>query len=317
MPEPSDLPWDKRPVTPLDLAITAGLIVFAFAIVAGVVYLALRGAPPAAEARPPSQQAQAPIDQQVAVDEGEVDRGREVFQQSCASCHTIGDGPTVGPDLKGVTEIREQDWLLEWIQTPDAMLARGDPLATALLEEYNNIAMPNVGITEADAFAVIQFMRFESGDTAEPPPEDGPPPVVVEGDPVRGEALFTGLSQLSNEGPACMGCHSISGVGELGGGTLGPDLTEVSARYGPAGLTAALEGLPFPSMQGVFAEKPLTAEEVADLNAFFLKTESSGPAAPNLVFVGIGFGALVFLVALSQLIWRRRLKGVRIPLVGR
>ena len=41
----------------------------------------------------------------------------------------------------------------------------------------------------------------------------------------------------------------------MGGGSLGPDLSHVATRYGEAGLTAALTGLPFPTMQGVFAAR--------------------------------------------------------------
>jgi mono/diheme cytochrome c family protein len=321
MPEPSELPWDERPVTPRDLVITGFAIAIAFGFLLGVFFLGLQGEPAAAEAVPPAAIAQEPVEQPAAVDDEKVDRGREVFQQSCSSCHTIGEGRTVGPDLKGVTETREQDWLLEWIQKPDEMLAEGDPIAVELLAEFNNIAMPNLGIAEDDALALIEFVRFESGGAIppadEPSPADEPPPVQIVGDVQRGEAFFTGQTQLANAGPACMGCHSISGIGELGGGTLGPDLTAVSSRYGPTGLIAALEGLPFPTMQGVFAEQPLTPEEVADLGEFFIASESNSSTAPNLIFVGIGVAAMVVLGVLSHLIWRKRLVGVRIPLVGR
>lgn len=314
MTDKNDLPWDMRPVTARDIAITAGVAVVT--ILAGIVaiYLALGTSQASTDKPPPIAQpeATAPL-----IGSAQASAGGDLFQDRCASCHTIGEGRLVGPDLQGVSDVREQAWLLEWIQTPDQMIARKDPIAVALLEEYNNLAMPNLGISESDASALIQFIKLESGDTAELPPVGEPTPVAVEGDPIRGEAFFTGLSQLSNGGPACMGCHSISGVGELGGGTLGPDLTQVSSRYGPVGLTAALEGLPFPTMQGVFVNKPLTPQEVADLHAFFIESESSVSTAPNLIFVGIGLVALVTLGALSHLVWRRRLRGVRIPLVGR
>ena len=36
-------------------------------------------------------------------------QGQAIFVQKCASCHTIGGGKLVGPDLKGVTATRPRD----------------------------------------------------------------------------------------------------------------------------------------------------------------------------------------------------------------
>ncbi|MCP5115571.1 MAG: cytochrome c, partial [bacterium] len=49
------------------------------------------------------------------------DEGHELFEAKCTSCHTIGGGPLVGPDLEGVTSRREPDWLARWLSEPDAM----------------------------------------------------------------------------------------------------------------------------------------------------------------------------------------------------
>ena len=50
------------------------------------------------------------------------DAGEAIFQSSCASCHTVGEGDLVGPDLEGVTARRDSDWLTRWILAPDVML---------------------------------------------------------------------------------------------------------------------------------------------------------------------------------------------------
>ncbi|MFN3338009.1 MAG: hypothetical protein ACK42I_10985, partial [Thermomicrobium sp.] len=49
------------------------------------------------------------------------------------------------------------------------------------------------------------------------------------GDPIRGKELFTGVLRFENGGPPCQACHSIGGIGALGGGQLGPDLTPLGA----------------------------------------------------------------------------------------
>ncbi|NOK63944.1 MAG: hypothetical protein GFH27_549319n124 [Chloroflexi bacterium AL-W] len=76
-----------------------------------------------------------------------VDEGKAIFEQKCASCHTIGGGASVGPDVAGVTALRDRDWLIRWIVEPDQMIRDGDPLALELLDEYNNLPMPIPGVT--------------------------------------------------------------------------------------------------------------------------------------------------------------------------
>lgn len=88
--------------------------------------------------------------------------GKGLFEQKCASCHTIGGGKRVGPDLNGVTERRPQEWLLRFIIEPDKMIAGKDPVAVRLYEEYNRIAMPNLGLKDSEARALIDYLRSAS-----------------------------------------------------------------------------------------------------------------------------------------------------------
>ncbi|MFQ5932654.1 MAG: c-type cytochrome [Nitrospiraceae bacterium] len=243
------------------------------------------------------------------------EEGEEIFHDQCVACHTIGGGPLVGPDLQGVIEKREREWLTRWILEPDKMLAEGDPIASAMLVEFNDVPMPNLGLTEAQVAAIIAYI--ESGPIVTQDKSDIEPPIPVAGDSESGRLLFIGGSRLANGGPACISCHSVAGVGALAGGTLGPDLTKVRDRYGEAGLAAALEGLPFPSMRGVYSEKPLTEDEVADLFAYFAQTSQRTSEPVNLSFVLIGVAGFLLLLLLSQLIWRKRLRAVRAPMVGR
>lgn len=314
MSEKTNLPWHKRSVPAGEIVFMAIIAVMVSVMIIGqisyVMWKKSTTSPP-----PTVEEGTTPSTPQVtAVTSEAAEAGQALYQEKCVACHTIGGGILVGPDLKGVTALRDPEWLLNWILMPDEILAQGDPLATQLLEEFNNIPMPNSGLSESEVASVIAYLTAASGE--EPPPE-----VVassqLQGDVSRGEALFTGTVSLQNGGPACLGCHGISGIGALGGGTLGPDLTNVHGRYGEAGLAAALESLPFPTMEGVFSDKPLTEEEVAHLSSFFTQSDQDTAGSVNYLFVWIGLGSFVVMGALSHFIWRKRLTGVRIPLVGR
>ena len=81
--------------------------------------------------------------------------------RTCAACHTIGKGNTMGPDLAGVLERRERAWLVRWLKEPDVML-RTDSTAKAMLAEFNNLPMPNLSLTDAEIEALLHYIAQES-----------------------------------------------------------------------------------------------------------------------------------------------------------
>lgn len=240
--------------------------------------------------------------------------GQAIFQARCTGCHTIGGGTLVGPDLKGVTQQRDLQWLTNFISAPDKVLASGDPIATALLKQFNNVAMPNLGLTPDQVSAVIAYLQTQGGAAGTPAPAQTPTPGPA-GDPDRGHALFVHRIHFRGGGPPCMGCHSIDSVGILGGGVMGPNLTPAFAKYGDAGLAAALANIAWPVMKPIYGAHPLTPQEQADLRAF-LQAESGQPQASTLVPVIVlslsGFFAAMIVIGF---VWRRRLHGVRRRLV--
>ncbi|MDX1660611.1 MAG: cytochrome c [Gemmatimonadota bacterium] len=83
--------------------------------------------------------------------------GSRVFEgRGCGACHTIGAGPSVGPDLAGVTARRDPEWFRAMVTRPDSML-RHDPRARALHERYAS-AMPALGVDDVEAEALWEFL---------------------------------------------------------------------------------------------------------------------------------------------------------------
>lgn len=111
------------------------------------------------------------------------DSGRYLFATRCAACHTIGHGVRLGPDLLGVTNVRDRAWLAHFIQKPDEMLAQKDPLALLLFKQYNQVQMPNLRLGPEDTQKLIEFLEAQSTAAhrgqdagAKPAPNGGPKP---------------------------------------------------------------------------------------------------------------------------------------------
>ena len=91
--------------------------------------------------------------------------GERLFRTRCATCHTVtGTEPedALGPDLLGVSERREINWLINWLRAPDQMLEKRDPIAMALFEQYNKLAMPNMRLTKLEAMDLLDYINNET-----------------------------------------------------------------------------------------------------------------------------------------------------------
>jgi len=245
--------------------------------------------------------------------------GQQLFQEKCVACHTVGKGALVGPDLKGVTEKRPREWLEQWLAAPDAMLAKKDPVATELLHQFRDLPMPNQGLKPSDVNAILAYLATAAAQPSAPATEPASAP-AVQGNPAIGKDLFTGVVRFSNGGPPCMACHSVAGIGALGGGQLGPDLTTLVARFGgAAGADAFVAGNPTPTMKAVWSQHPLTTEERANVVAFLAQAVvSQRPAQAIWQLAGLAALGVVILLTIAAWIWRYRLRfGVRRPMVAK
>ncbi len=86
------------------------------------------------------------------------EKGKEIYtNKGCVACHTIGNGKLSGPDLLGVTKRREEQWLKQWLKSPETML-QTDPIAKDMLKEFY-VPMPNLGLTDEEIEQLIIYFK--------------------------------------------------------------------------------------------------------------------------------------------------------------
>jgi len=240
------------------------------------------------------------------------DTGKELFEKECAGCHTVGGGDSGGPDLKGITGKRPADWLERVIVEPDKLAADRDPIQLELVKRYGG-EMPNLGMSRKDAKKIIAFLQGVSPSTSSsgtaPPAEPSPKPAETVATPelvARGRALFTGGIPFANGGAPCAGCHGF-GVAGVPGGNLAVDLGARAEAAGEQGFRGLLKSLNFPIMRQMYADKPLTDEEITALVAF-----SKDAVARKTVPAGTYFpvaGVVVFACLIVGLtLYKRRIR---------
>lgn len=91
------------------------------------------------------------------IDEESAARGKEQFEAICIACHMV-DQRMIGPAMEGVYERRNPAWVMNMMLNPDEMLQK-DPIAIALLKEYNNAIMLNQNLTEEEARDLAEYLR--------------------------------------------------------------------------------------------------------------------------------------------------------------
>ena len=85
--------------------------------------------------------------------------GVQIFKTNCVSCHTIGGGRLIGPDLEGITKKRKADWLKKWINSSSDFIASGDADAIAIFEEYNKVAMTSFYFEDEEMDALLAYLE--------------------------------------------------------------------------------------------------------------------------------------------------------------
>ena len=96
-----------------------------------------------------------------AVDERLARRGKAVWANTgCMICHRINAGRSAGPDLGGLFERRNAEWVARFLKNTEEMLET-DSIARDLLVEFKKTKMPQVKLSDSDIQAVMHFIAQE------------------------------------------------------------------------------------------------------------------------------------------------------------
>jgi protein SCO1/2 len=88
--------------------------------------------------------------------------GEALFIKACSTCHSIGRGDLVGPDLKDIAIRRTKDWLVKFIMNPQQMLSQKDPLTIEISSRYPGVSMPNLGLQPNDVDDLLSYISQRS-----------------------------------------------------------------------------------------------------------------------------------------------------------
>jgi len=235
---------------------------------------------------------------------------------NCALCHEP-DGvgiPELAPPLIDNPRVADAAYLEKVIRE-----GISGPLEVSGVL-YDDEMPPFDDLTDAEIEAVVAFVlsAFVFPSTTTPTATTAPEPISV-GTAAIGKDLFLGRQPLQHGGPACVACHTAGSHGNLGGGGLGPDLTDLYTRFGGDQRTAAaLQSPPSPVMRPVYDGKPITDDETGHLLAFFSGTAEQEPPEGFdwLLAVGLGgavllFGVMVLMPSRSRESYVRTLRSKR------
>lgn len=232
-----------------------------------------------------------------------------LFKKYCGSCHTIGGGKLVGPDLGGVTARRNKDWIRKFVLNSSEMVRSGDQEAMAVTKTFNNIIMPSFPGNSAELTSVLSYLETNSGTPALGAARDTFLLAATTTNINRGRELFTGMSGFSNSGPSCITCHSVRDIKGIGG-ALAKNLNLSWFTIKGAGIKSMMQAPAFPAMINAYGNKPLTEGEIYDVAAF-LKHNSGvfliqpGPEKVSGFYI-IGLSGCLSATILLLLLWRRR-----------
>jgi nitrite reductase (NO-forming) len=84
--------------------------------------------------------------------------GKLQFESKCLACHTLGQGPRTGPDLKDVARRRSDVWLTHWLASPETMLLT-DETAKELRSHFA-LPMPNQNLNPEDIRQLIKYFHW-------------------------------------------------------------------------------------------------------------------------------------------------------------
>ncbi len=91
------------------------------------------------------------------IDQAMAAKGMEIYKAKCMACHKP-DKKFIGPAPKDILKRRTPEWVMNMILNPSEMIEK-DPLAKALLIEFNGSPMANQNLTEEEARQILEYIR--------------------------------------------------------------------------------------------------------------------------------------------------------------
>ncbi|MDV7186920.1 c-type cytochrome [Lutibacter sp. TH_r2] len=140
--------------------------------------------------------------------EANVQNGEKLFKANCAACHKL-DKKLIGPALEGITEQRDQDWLIAWIKDNNALAASGDKLAKEVQESNPAAMIPYPQFSDQDIIDILEYTKGEPVEKAAVASQEVDPGVAL------GKELFKAQ---------CAACHKLEGK------LIGPELLKITDK---------------------------------------------------------------------------------------
>lgn len=167
----------------------------------------------------------------------------------------------------------------------------------------------------------LMFLLFGCGPTSErKTTQPTSAQAIAAGNVKNGRDLFMGYAHFQNDGPPCMGCHTVGANGLLGGGVMGPNLTDVSNKLSQTEIVSFISNSGAkisPVMKPIFTEHPLTESEQADLIVFMNASVGEPESDKEIVVFGISLTGVAAAIAFLGFVYRNRLRSIRKALVNK
>lgn len=254
--------------------------------------------------------------------------GEKIFKTVCMACHTVGSGRLVGPDLKNIHKKHDNVWLKKFITSSSSMIKNGDKKALKIFKEYNRMPMPDHSLSDSQCLELIEYIKKRSlVSSIGKKKKTNNASILIENsnskqksssksikrtaeDVILGKALFAGKKRFEKKGAACISCHNVNVSGEIFGGSLAVDLTQVYSRISDNGIASIVKSSPFSVMNLAYDGKELSDDEVFALQAFLQDANQNYaqliPANYLHRLFGVGIVGVLLLFSLFSIIWKKR-----------
>jgi len=240
--------------------------------------------------------------------------GEELFKKNCSVCHLIGGGKLVGPDLQGVTEKREHDWIVKFIKNSQEVIKSGDPVAVKLYNEYNKAIMPPfTQFSDEEINSIVDYLaNWKPAEKAVFTVDVNKKTGFKHDEMLRGERLFYGLIPLEAGGSFnCTNCHNIVTSDTLNWNPSAIDLAKSFVDPKGNNIYESMSTPVSARMDEAHAGIKMTEQEIYYVSAYLSELSTKQLAEhkifPVKLMLFLAFGFLMTL-AIIDLLFTKRIK---------